>query len=315
MSRPSEPLPVMELTPRALEPLVEEVRASHAIDSPLLQRGEPREWAQQDLHGLLLDLPRKSIAPMGLALAGAKPTAVRARHQCIGEGAWDDQVLLRRHWQEVDREPGADEGVLSLDGSDCPKQGQASVGVQRQDCGEVGKRANCQAGVDLAYASRQGYPLVERRRSLPQAWVQEEAYAARRRACGVPAALPFTPKPMWGWEMIQAVHQARTLRGRWVICDEAFGRDTELRDRLDAVGLWSGAEIPHDPRVWQQRPVTGLPAWSGRGRPPTRVSGRAGEAAPATVADRATMRPASRWRRHTIAGGPAWTRGLAGAAA
>jgi len=300
MSTPIATIPVMELTPRDLEHLVEELRAYHAIYSPLFQRCEPREWSQKYLHGLLLELPRKSIEPMVLALEGAKPNAVRAMQQFIGEGAWDDQVILHRHWQEVDRELGEDDGVLILDGSDFPKQGQASVGVKRQYCGEVGKRANCQAGVYVAYASRQGYTLLDRRLYLPQEWVQGEAYAARRHTCGVPTDLPFTTKPMLGWEMLEAVHQASTLRCRWVTCDEAFGRDTELLDRIDALGLWYLAEIPHDTQVWQQRPVTGLPAWSGHGRPPTRVRVLAGEAAPATVAELATRLPADRWRRHTI---------------
>jgi SRSO17 transposase len=123
MSTPIETIPVMELPPRDLEHLVEELRAYHAIYSPLFQRYEQREWAQKYLRGLLLELPCKSIEPMVLALEGAKPNAVRAMQQFIDEGAWDDQVILRRHWQEVDRELGEDDGVLILDGSDFPKQG------------------------------------------------------------------------------------------------------------------------------------------------------------------------------------------------
>src|ERR1700752_2814616 len=33
-----------------------------------------------------------------------------------------------------------------------------------------------------------------------------------------------------GWEMIHPVQQARSLRCRWVTCDGAFGRNTDLLD-------------------------------------------------------------------------------------
>lgn len=104
-----------------------------------------------------------------------------------------------------------------------------------QYCGEVGKRANCQAGVYLGYASRKGYTLLDRRLYLPQEWVEDEAYAERQRRCGVPAALTFKTKPTLGWEMIQAVRQVGTVRAQWVVCDEAFRRDTSLLDCLDGI--------------------------------------------------------------------------------
>jgi SRSO17 transposase len=290
----------MELTPQTIDNLVEELRAYHAIYSPLFQRREQREGAAKYLHGLLRDIPRKSIEPMVLALEGAQAQAVRTLQLFISEGAWDDEALLQRHWQEVEMCLGEDDGVLTLDGSDFLKQGQESVGVKRQYCGEVGKRANCQAGVYLGYASRQGYTLVDRRLYVPQEWVEDETHAERRRRCGVPAEVTFKTKPMLGWAMMQAVHHAGTLRARWVTCDEAFGRDTRLLDHIDGIGLWYFAEVPHDTQVWRQRPATAVPTWSGRGRKPTRTRRGAGEAEPEAVAQLAASLPTDRWVSRTI---------------
>jgi len=292
--------PAMALTPQAIDNLVEELREYHTIYSPLFQRREQREGAAKYLHGLLLEMPRKSIEPMVLALEGANAQAVRTLQLFISEGAWDDEALLRRHWQEVDTSLGEDDGVLTVDGSDFLKQGRESVGVKRQYCGEVGKRANCQAGVFLGYASRKGYTLLDRRLYLPQEWVEDEAYAKRRHRCGVPAGHPFKTKPTLGGEMIQAVHHAHTLRARWVVCDEAFGRDTSLLDHIDRLGLGYLAEVPHDTQVWQQRPATAVPLWSGQGRKPTRTRLLGGEATPDEVAPLAAALPADRWVRRTI---------------
>jgi SRSO17 transposase len=300
MTAPIDTAPAMELTPQALDGLVEALQEYHAIYSPSLQRREQREWAQKYLHGLLLDIPRKSVEPMVLALDGANAKAVRTMQLFISEGAWADEAILQRHWKEVDQTLGEADGVLTLDGSDFLKQGQASVGVKRQYCGEVGKRANCQAGVFLGYASRKGYTLLDRRLYLPQEWVEDDAYAARRRRCGVPTDIAFKPKPTLGWEMIQAVRQAGTLRCRWVTCDEAFGRDTDFLERVATLGLWYFVEVPHDTQVWRQRPATAVPAWSGQGRKPTRTRVLAGEAKPAEVAQLAAGLPADGWVRRTI---------------
>lgn len=300
MREPISTAPALELTPQAIGNLVEQLREYHAIYSPFFQRREQREGAQQYLHGLLLELPRKSIEPMVLALEGAQAEAVRTMQLFISEGAWDDAAILKRHWQEVDQELGDTDGVLTLDGSDFLKQGQESVGVKRQYGGEVGKRANGQAGVFLGYASHKGYTLLDRRLYVPHEWVEDEAYAHRRRRCGVPTDIPFKTKPTLGWEMSPAVHQAGTWRCRWVTCDEAFGRDTDCLDRVAELGLWYFAEVPHDTQVWRPRPATAVPAWSGQGRKPTRTRVLAGEAKPAEVAQLAALLPADRWVRRTI---------------
>ena len=124
---------------------------------------------------MLSALPRTSIAPLVLALVGADRNAVRGRQQFLSAGPWDDAAILHRHWQEVAQFLGADDGVLTLDGRACPKQGRESVGVKRQSCGQLGKRANCQAGVFLGYASTRGYTLLDRRLYVPEEWVDDAA--------------------------------------------------------------------------------------------------------------------------------------------
>lgn len=155
--------PQMDLAIHAIAPVVEALRASHAIDSPLCQRREPREAAHTSLQGLLAPLPRKSSAPMVRAVEGGAPKAIRAMPSCIRAGRWHDEQLLPQHWPAVETDLGADDGVLMVDGSDFPKQGVPAVGVKRQSWGELGQRANCQAGVLVGDGSPQGSTVLARR--------------------------------------------------------------------------------------------------------------------------------------------------------
>ncbi len=292
--------PELNLSTLDIANLSEELQEYHAIYSSLFQRREQREHCKKYLNGLLLDIPDKSIEAMILGMEGADPNAIRCMQQFVGQGAWQDTPILKQHWQEVEQDLGEDEGVLTLDGSDFLKQGTHSVGVKRQYCGEVGKRANCQAGVFLGYASQKGHSLLNRRLYLPQEWVEDEAYAERRRRYGVPEDIEFKTKPTLGWEMVKEVHQADVLRSQWLACDEAFGRDTHFLDNVAELGLWYYAEVPHDTRVWLEKPATAIPEWKGRGRKPTRTHLVEGEPAPEKVNTIAASLGPDSWSRHTI---------------
>ena len=295
-----KPVPVLDLQPAEVDALVEELREYHALYSPLFARQEQRDWAGKYLHGLLLEIPRKSIEPMVMALEGPDPNAVRAVQQFLSKGAWEDDLILHRHWQEVDQDLGTRDGVLIVDGSDFLKQGQDSVGVKRQYCGEVGNRANWQAGVFLGDASAHGYTVLDRRLYLPREWVEDDAYAERRQKCGVPADILFQTKPTLAAAMVQAVMQTGSLRARWLTCDEGFGQDPAFLDAVAEQGLWYYAEVSHATRVWRHRPATAVPEWSGRGRRPTKEQVLAGEPEPETVEAIAASLPPEMWTRETI---------------
>ncbi len=295
-----ETTPKMDLAIQDIAHLVEELHAYHAIYSPLFQRREQREAAHASLQGLLATLPRKSIEPMVLAVDGVAPKAVRAMQSFISEGQWNDERLLHQHWKEVEVDLGAAEGVLMVDGSDVPKQGSHAVGVKRQYCGELGKRANCQAGVFVGSGSSQGYTVLDRRLYVPTEWLTDEAYAERRTQCGLPPDLTFKTKPELAQEMLAAVVQSQALRCRWVVADEAFGGNPAFLDGVAGLGLWYFAEVPHSTRVWEARPATHIPPWRGRGRRPQRERLVEGAPAARTVLEVAAVLPTEAWARQTI---------------
>src|SRR5271165_365691 len=263
--------PSERLTRGDLRALVEELADYQAHFAPLFARREQRQWAGVYLRGLLgADVPRKNVEAMALRLLGAGPGAenrVRALQQFIGEGAWDDRAILEEHQRLVDATLGEDDGVLILDGSDFPKQGTHSVGVARQWCGASGKKDNCQAGVFLGYASRQGATLLDRRLYLPAAWFSAD-YRARWQACHIPDDTAFQTKHELAAELVEAWRAQPGLRARWVVCDEGYGDSPALLDRLGATGLWYLAEVPCDTLVW---PLSDADGQTARLRPRTWV--------------------------------------------
>ncbi len=310
---------LVALTATDLANVGAELTAYHAHFAPLFARREQREWAAVYLRGLLTaDVPRKNVEALALRLLGAGAEAsrqVRALQQFIGAGAWDDAAILGAHERLVATSLGEDDGVLILDGSDVPKRGGHSVGVAAQWCGATGKTDNCQAGVFLGYASRQGYTLLDRQLYVPKPWFSD-AYATRRHACRVPADRTFQTKAELAAALVEGWHRRGTLPATWLVCDEWFGRHQALLDRVAATGLRYLAEVPRNTHVWplrepadgrraRPRPRAWVPprAASGKGRPGTheRLHPDSPPALPLTTV--AAQLPGRRWARYRIAEG------------
>lgn len=266
-----ETSPLLDLTPQDIDQLATKLREYHALFAPCFRRSAHRQWSEDYLHGLLLNLPRKSTEPIVLALRGSDLSAIRSMQFFIGHAPWQDAPIRQRHWQQVNTTLGEEQGVLTLDGSDFAKQGNHSAGVKRQHCGELGKRANCQAGVFLGYAGTKGYTLLDARLYIPEEWLTAEPFAERRRRALLPEGLEFATKPALGKQMIQKLVESQVLRARWLVCDEAFGQDRSLLDAVAECGLWYFAEVQSNNKVWQTRPDTEVPAYRGVGQPPKRL--------------------------------------------
>ena len=294
---PSGRPPDHNLVPRDVAALADELVAYHAAFAPLFHRSEQRHWSLAYLQGQLLDLDRKSIEPMALALEGGD---VQAMQQFISKGAWDDDRVLEQHQRLVAETLGdAETGVLILDGCDFPKQGTHSVGVARQWCGALGKVANCQASVVACYASTHGYTLVDRRIYLHKTWFTPE-YRARWEKAGIPDDLPFRTRPELAAALVTTLHARQVLPFRWVTCDEAFGNNPAFLDAVAALQLCYLAEVPHDTRVWLERPPTAVPPRGKRGPAPTRERVTADAPAPVRVDALAAHVPQDQWQRYQI---------------
>ena len=154
-----------------------------------LGRKTRRRWAPLYLRGLLGPGARKSLQPMAarLGLSGHD----QLQH-FIASPAWDEAPLWRVLAREADRLVGGPGAVLVIDDTALPKQGTMSVGVARQYCGALGKRANCQALVSLTLARAEVPVPVALRLFLPQRWSGEPARCAR---AGVPEAATLAREP------------------------------------------------------------------------------------------------------------------------
>lgn len=243
-------VPELTLTPADVSDLPDSLQPYLALYAPLFPRSEQRVWAERYLLGLLSPLERKSVEPIVIAELGANESPIRGLQQFLTNSPWDDRPLLRRLWQEAASELDDPEGLLIVDGSDFPKKGQHSVGVKRQYCGQLGKVANCQAGVFLAYASQHGATLLDRRLYLPREWLEDPAFAERRRKGRVPPEVSFQTKNALALEMLTELVTSQSLHCRWLLADEAFGRDSHFLDAVAALGLWYMVEVPLDTTIW-----------------------------------------------------------------
>ena len=70
-----------------------------------------------------------------------------------------------------------------IDDTGFPKKGKHSVGVVRQNCGQLGKQDDCQVAVSLSFANHHASLPVNWRLYLPKEWASDYE---RRRKAGVP---------------------------------------------------------------------------------------------------------------------------------
>jgi SRSO17 transposase len=138
--------------------------------------------------------------------------------------------------------------------------------VQRQYCGALGKRANCQLGVSVDAVTEQASCPLDWRLFVPERW-DEAAMAARRAACQLPEGVHHRPKwqlvldmldELAGWDLVPPV----------LLADSGYGEVGEFRWGLDARQIPYVVEVRADTSAYSEQVHPTAAPYTGKGRRP-----------------------------------------------
>lgn len=197
--------------------------------SAVFGRADLRRTASAFLDGLLSGTERKTGWLLAEQAGLDRPYRMQS---LLGRSQWEADALRDAVRSYVIEALGDGDGVLIVDETGFVKKGRHSVGVARQYSGTAGRTENCQVGVFLAYASRFGQALIDRRLYLPKDWAGD---TDRRAKTQVPEAVPFATKPQIACELIATALDS-DLPCAWVLADAAYGSDSRLRRMLEERG-------------------------------------------------------------------------------
>jgi SRSO17 transposase len=234
-----------------------------------LGRSEQRRCAGVYARGLLEAGARKSLEPLVSRLGDAGD--YEALQHFLADSPWDPVVVQRAVAERVAGEIGVEAWVI--DDTGIPKDGKHSPGVKRQYSGTLGKIGNCQIAVSVHAVGERGTVPLDWALYLPEEWCED---LERRRKAKIPDEVQFQTKPELatglieraaGWEIAKAP----------VLGDEAYGKNTELRTRLDRASIEYVLSINADACVYEPDTVFTVPG---------RKRGSRGPAPSALVSDR-----------------------------
>ena len=153
-----------------------------------------------------------------------------------------------------------------------------------------------------AYASRQGYALVDKRLFMPEPWFTD-AYQARRIKCKVPTEVTWQSKPQLAAAMVRALHEASVLSFQYIVADCLYGNSPDFWGACEAcVGTVAFVATPADTQCWLEPLATAMHTYTYKGKQRTKRVAVA-DTPPSTVAALAHAIPATFWYRRTVAEG------------
>ena len=224
-------VPKFDLEKGDIENFVHELKGFHEQFADCFNRSESREHFYNYMSGQFSDLERKSIEPIALAI---KDGNVRSMQRFVSDAPWDDNNIGIKYRSLVNEDLGTPDGVLIFDESSFIKKGDDSIGVARQYCGTIGKVDNCQVGVFAAYASENGYSIVDKRLFIPEQWF-DETYAHRRKKCRLPENITFRTKPELAVNMLKAIDNENILPFKYIVADSIYGTSPAFIEAAESI--------------------------------------------------------------------------------
>ena len=261
-------VPKFDLGKGDVKDFLNELKGFHEQFYDCFQRSESREHFLKYMAGQFSPLERKSIEPIALAV---KDGNVRAMQRFVSDAPWDDEKIIHKYRSCVNDDLGSPDAALIFDETSFVKKGQDSIGVAKQYCGTIGKVENCQVGVFAAYASENGYAMVDKRLFVPEKWFADD-FAKRRKKCKLPEKTVFHTKPQLAVEMLSAIHEENGLPFKYVLADSLYGTSPEFIATVDALpDKTYFVSVPKDTRCWLKRPMTITKSyrWGGKERTKT----------------------------------------------
>src|SRR4029453_3926916 len=183
---------------------------------------ELRERALIYLRGLLSPVERKN--GWQLAEEAGDETPYATQH-LLGRAVWSADEVRDDLRDYVVKHLSEEDSVLVIDETGFLKKGTKSAGVRRQYSGTAGRVENCQIGVFLAYATRQGRTFLDRELYLPREWADDKE---RRASAGIPKKTEFATKIILARKMIERAEQGG-VPFKWVTGDSVYGGDSKMR--------------------------------------------------------------------------------------
>ncbi len=255
-------VPKYDLKKTDVKEFANELKGFHEQFSDCFQRSESRDHFFKYMSGQCSDLERKSIEPIALAV---KDGNVRAMQRFISDARWDDNTITTKYRSMVNDDMGSPNGAIIFDETGFLKKGDDSVGVGRQYCGTIGKVDNCQVGVFAAYASENGYALVDKRLFIPEHWFSDN-YQERREKCNLPEDIVFQTKPQLAVEMLNAIVSEKILPFKYILADTIYGESPDFINTVEALqDTTYFVSVSKDTLCWLKRPMTVVKQykWSG----------------------------------------------------